>query len=250
MMYRLPAVAGEWIDRSRTLDFEFEGRAFQGFAGDTISSALAAAGEMTLGRSFKYHRPRGIFSFANHDANNLFQVGGVPNVRGDVTRLPPACRSTAVNTIGGARARSRAFHRMAGAVPARGLLLQGVSRQATSRAGNSAFARSSGLGRIGADAARERTPKRYAFCDVLVVGAGLSGLATALSAADAGARVLLVDENARAGGCGPWTGAAASEIDALVESRGGSRQHRSADRRRTRPASTPITGWRWSSLRA
>ena len=85
MMYRLPAVAGEWIDRTRSLAFEFEGRAFQGFAGDTISSALAAAGEMTLGRSFKYHRPRGIFSLANHDANNLFQVGGMPNVRGDVT---------------------------------------------------------------------------------------------------------------------------------------------------------------------
>ena len=76
--------------------------------------------------------------------------------------------------------------------------------------------KASGLGRISADAARERTPKRYAFCDVLVIGAGLSGLATALSAADAGARVLLVDENARAGGCAAWTGAAASEIAALV----------------------------------
>ncbi len=74
MMYRLPPVPGEWIDRSRELAFEFEGRSFKGFAGDTIGSALAAAGEMTLGRSFKYHRPRGILSFANHDANNLFQV--------------------------------------------------------------------------------------------------------------------------------------------------------------------------------
>ena len=66
-----------------------------------------------------------------------------------------------------------------------------------------------------------RTPKRYAFCDVLVIGAGPSGLAAALSAADAGARVLLVDENARAGGCGPLDVAPPpGEIDTLVESRG------------------------------
>src|SRR4051812_47018501 len=106
MMYRLPREPGEWIDRSRELSFEFEGRAYQGFAGDTIVSALAAAGVMTLGRSFKYHRPRGIHSFANHDANNLFQVAmpssaSVPNVRGDVTALEAGMRVTTVNTVGG-----------------------------------------------------------------------------------------------------------------------------------------------------
>ena len=92
MMYRLPAVAGEWIDRHASSRFEFEGRAFKGFAGDTISSALAAAGVMTLGRSFKYHRPRGIFSFANHDANNLFQVDGdVPTCAATSRRSSTAC---------------------------------------------------------------------------------------------------------------------------------------------------------------
>ena len=85
MMYRLPPVTGEWIDRSRELSFEFEGRAFRGYAGDTITSALVAAGVMTLGRSFKYHRPRGIHSFANHDANNLFQIGSEPNQRETAT---------------------------------------------------------------------------------------------------------------------------------------------------------------------
>src|SRR6187402_3877628 len=108
MMYRLPPVPGEWIDRWCELSFEFEGRSLKGYAGDTIGSALAAAGEMTLGRSFKYHRPRGIFSFANHDANNLFQVGGIPNVRGDVTALAAGMQVLAVNTVGGvARDRAR-----------------------------------------------------------------------------------------------------------------------------------------------
>ena len=101
MMYRLPPAPGEWLDRSGEVAFEFEGRRHVGFAGDTFTSALAAAGVMTLGRSFKYHRARGIFSFANHDANNLFEVDGVPNVRGDVTPVAEGARVFAVNTRGG-----------------------------------------------------------------------------------------------------------------------------------------------------
>ena len=78
-MYRLPPVPGEWIDRSRSLRFTFEGRTLEGFAGDTLTSALAGAGVMTTARSFKYHRRRGLYSAAAHDANNLFQIGAEPN---------------------------------------------------------------------------------------------------------------------------------------------------------------------------
>src|SRR6187549_374581 len=101
MMYRLPPRTNEWIDRTRSLPFTFEGQRYQGFAGDTITSALAAAGVMILGRSFKYHRPRGILSFANHDVNTMFQVGGTPNVRGDAIALEADMNVTAVNTVGG-----------------------------------------------------------------------------------------------------------------------------------------------------
>ena len=70
-MYRLEPQPDEWIDRSTVLRFTFEGAPYQGYAGDTISSALAAAACAILRRSFKYHRPRGILSFANHDSNAL-----------------------------------------------------------------------------------------------------------------------------------------------------------------------------------
>src|SRR6476619_4560954 len=218
MMYRLPAAAGEWIDRWCEFSFEFEGRSFKGYAGDTITSALAAAGEMTLGRSFKYHRPRGIHSFANHDANNLFQVimpsGSVPNVRGDVTPLVDGMRVTAVNTVGGLkRDRARFVEWLAPFLPV-GFYYKAFHGQRFPRWERRIRAMS-GLGAIAADAPRMRTPKRYAFCDVLVIGAGPSGLAAALSAADAGARVLLVDENARAGGCGQWSGASARDIESI-----------------------------------
>jgi len=206
MMYRLPAVEGEWIDRTQELRFEFERRQYTGLAGDTISSALAASGVMMLARSFKYHRPRGIFSFANHDANNLFQVDGVPNVRGDVTPLTEGLRATAVNTFGGlARDRARRLEWLAPFLPA-GFYYKAFHGRKFPR-WERRIRYLSGLGRIQPRADSQRTDKAYRFCDVLVIGAGPGGMAAAHAAADTGARVLLVDENAQPGGSLPWSGA-------------------------------------------
>jgi sarcosine oxidase subunit alpha len=101
MSQRLSPVPGEWIDRTQPIDFTFEGMQFRGYAGDTISSALWAAGQRVLGRSFKYHRPRGLLSFANHDINALMQSGQVLNVRADVTPLEAGMSLSAINTVGG-----------------------------------------------------------------------------------------------------------------------------------------------------
>ena len=107
-MSRLPPVAGELIDRSRSVEFRFEGQPCSGFAGDTISSALAASGVKVFGRSFKYHRPRGLLSAANHDVNALVQVRleqrSVPNVRADVVPVQDGWDIRAVNTRGSLRA--------------------------------------------------------------------------------------------------------------------------------------------------
>ena len=82
-MRRLPPVTGELIDRGQAVAFVFEGKPLRGYRGDTISSALSASGVRVLGRSFKYHRPRGLLSAAGHDANSLrtpmphsYPVGG------------------------------------------------------------------------------------------------------------------------------------------------------------------------------
>src|SRR4029077_16836680 len=118
MMFRVESQAGEWIDRAAPLRFSFEGREYRGYAGDTISSALAAAGVPYLARSFKYHRPRSILSFANHDSNVLFQVDGLPNVRGDLTLLRDGMRVSAINTFGGLwRDRARVLDRCARLLP-------------------------------------------------------------------------------------------------------------------------------------
>jgi sarcosine oxidase, subunit alpha len=202
MMYRLESPAGEWIDASAPLRFTFEGREYQGYSGDTISSALAAAGVPFMARSFKYHRPRGILSFADHDSNTLFQVDGMPNVRGDVTWLRDGMCVTAINTFGGLRHdKARVLDRFAPLLPV-GFYYKAFHSKRLFPRWERMFRALTGLGKVTLDAAREATPKRYGFCDVLVIGGGPSGLAAALAAAQAGAQVALADESPRLTGNG------------------------------------------------
>jgi sarcosine oxidase subunit alpha len=214
MMHRLDAQAGEWLDRSVALRFTFEGREYQGHPGDTISSALAAAGVPYMARSFKYHRPRSILSFANHDSNTLFQVDGVPNVRGDVTLLRDGMRVSAINTFGGLwRDKARVLDRFARLLPV-GFYYKAFHSKALFPRWERMFRALTGLGEVTLGAGREASPKRYGFCDVLVIGGGPSGLSAALAAAQGGAQVALVDESLRLTG----NGASPALIRAVHES--------------------------------
>ena len=90
----------EWIDRSRAIAFHFEGQEYSAHPGDTLSSALLANGVTLLGRSFKYHRPRGAFSLADHDVNALFCTKQDTHLRGDVTTLRDGMDLYPVNVRG------------------------------------------------------------------------------------------------------------------------------------------------------
>ena len=204
MSQRLSPVPGEWIDRTQPIDFTFEGMQFRGYAGDTISSALWAAGQRVLGRSFKYHRPRGLLSFANHDINALMQSGQVLNVRADVTPLEAAMSLSAINTVGGVMGdRASVLNFFSPFLPV-GFYYKAFLDKKLFPFWERLIRRMTGLGEGDPSTPHIRTPKRYDFCDVLVVGAGTSGLAAALAAAKAGADVVLVDENAQAGGSGRY----------------------------------------------
>ncbi len=199
-MTRLPPIPGEWIDRAHTVRFAFEDRLYEGARGDTVTSALAASGVRVLGRSFKYHRPRGVLSAANHDANAMVQWDDRPNVRADIVPLTEGMRLKAVNTFGGLQAdRGRFLDWLSPFLPV-GFYYKAFYSKRWFPKWEQMFRRVAGLGRVHDTTGRVRTPNRYGFCDVLVVGAGPSGLSAALAAAEAGSRVVLVDENASAGG--------------------------------------------------
>jgi sarcosine oxidase subunit alpha len=213
---RLPPLPGEWIERDRPLRFRFEGREYGGFAGDTLSSALWAAGVRVLGRSFKYHRPRGVLSLANHDANALMADGASPNVRADVVPLQDGMRIHAVNTFGGVESDHAGWMDKLSAFLPVGFYYKAFYRPKWAFPHwERAIRRLSGLGAVDAAAPRVRTAKRYDFADVLVVGAGPAGLAAAIAAARGGASVILADENAHPGGS--LTYARASACSALRE---------------------------------
>lgn len=203
MSQRLDPLPTEWIERDCLVPFSFEGSRYTGYAGDTVSSALWAAGQRVLVRSFKYHRPRGLLSFANHDVNTLMQADSQLSVRADVTPVTAGLNLAAVNTWGGvSRDRASLLNALSAFLPVGFYYKTFHGRffpfwERTIR-------KLGGLSAIDPTAPRLRTPKQYDFCDVLVVGAGPSGLAAAIAAAEAGAEVVLVDENARAGGSGSY----------------------------------------------
>jgi sarcosine oxidase subunit alpha len=204
MSGRLPPIPGEWIDRSQSIDFRFEGNRVWGYAGDTITSALWASGQRVLGRSFKYHRPRGILSLANHDINTLMQAGQQLSLRADVTPLERNLAVSAVNTVGGVRGdRASVINFFSAFLPV-GFYYKAFHTKRFFPAWERLIRRLAGLGQLDLSTPHIRTPKRYDFCDVLVIGAGISGLSAALAAANAGADVVIVDENARAGGSGSY----------------------------------------------
>ncbi len=199
--YRLPARTGEWIDRNQTFHFEFEGRQYRACAGDTITSALLANGQTTLGRSFKYHRPRGVMSFANHDVNALLETSTRINIRGDVEPVVEGERYKAVNTFGGLeKDRARFIEKIAAFLPT-GFYYKTFYRPAIAfPMWERLIRRLSGLGRIAETFPTTRGVSRRLVCDALVVGGGAAGLAAAQTLLAAGQRVVLVDEHARLGG--------------------------------------------------
>ena len=201
MSDRLPYREGEWIDRDQPVTFHFEGKPYEGFMGDSLSSALWGAGTRVLGRSFKYHRPRGVYSLTGYDVNCLVEDGKRTNLRGDTLSIVSDLAVRSVNTQGGLdRDRLKIIDRFGSFMPV-GFYYKAfhTPRRLFSIYENQ-MRKIAGLGKINPQAEPVATPKDYAFCDLLVVGGGPSGLAAAIAGAEAGLEVLLVDEQPHLGG--------------------------------------------------
>lgn len=201
---RLPR--GGLIDRRQPLEFEFDGTFYAGFAGDTLASALLAAGVKVFGRSFKYHRPRGILSDGFDEPNALVELRPGP-------RREPNTRATVVELFSGLVARSQnrwpSLHFDVGAVNSllSPILVAGFYYKTFmwpaafwEKVYEPLIRRAAGLGRASTEADPDAYEKSNAFCDVLVIGAGPAGLSAALSAGRAGARVILCEQDFILGG--------------------------------------------------
>ncbi len=201
MSLRTTKQNGEWLDRTKKINFTFEGEAFTAFEGDTISSALWAAGQKVLGRSFKYHRARGVLSLANHDVNILVTDGIDTNMRADVVLVKDGMVLNAVNTIGGVKKDKNSYIDSISPLLPVGFYYKAFH---TPRRffpfWEKVIRKAAGLGVVNFDYPRILKRKLHTHCDVLVIGAGPTGLTAASVAAEAGLEVTIVDENQQAGG--------------------------------------------------
>lgn len=200
-MSRLDDAFGTAIDRTKPISFRFEGKTYDGFEGDTIASALAANGVWLLSRSFKYHRPRGPLTMAGQDANTLVQLGSEASVLADRQPIYEGLDARGQNYFGSlAKDRGRIIESVARFLPV-GFYYKAFFRpQGAWRHWEKLIRRAAGLGRVDPAAPAGYYDKAYAFADVAVVGAGPAGMSAALEAAQAGAEVVLIDENPELGG--------------------------------------------------
>lgn len=197
---------GGLIDRSQRIGFSFDGRRFEGFAGDTLASALLANGQVLMGRSFKYHRPRGLLSGGASEPNALVTVGAdgtrEPNLRASMVTLREGLSAESQNRWPSLGFDLGAVNSALSPFIGAGFYYKTFMWPAAlwERLYEPVIRRAAGLGRASHAPDPQDYEKRWAHCDLLVIGSGPAGLMAALSAARAGARVILCDENARFGG--------------------------------------------------
>ena len=199
--YRIPDRGH--VDRSRPVDFTFNGRAYQGYSGDTLASALLANGVRTVSRSFKFHRPRGILSAGVEEPNALvgadYGTGMLPVVRATVLPLIDGLRAESQNCFPSVN-----FDFLRVLDYTRPLWPAGfynkVFKWPNWHVFEWAVRQTAGLGRlpVGEDPTRYRHMNVH--CDVLVVGMGPAGLTAALAAARRGDDVLVVEQDTEPGG--------------------------------------------------
>jgi methylglutamate dehydrogenase subunit C len=234
--FRLPL--GGIIDRTVPLRAQFDGHPIHGFAGDTLASALLANGVRLVGRSFKYHRPRGIFTAGSEEPNALVELR-------TGARREPNTKATTVELFEGLEAASQnrwpslRFDLMAASSVFAPLFSAGFYYKTFmwppafwERVYEPLIRRAAGLGRAAATPDPDHYEHANAFCDVLVIGAGPAGLAAALAAGRAGTRVIVCDEDFRLGGrllserqeiegkpSAMWAADAVAELATLPEAR-------------------------------
>ncbi len=197
---------GSAVRGAASVGFRFDGARYQGFQGDTLASALMGAGVAMVGRSFKYHRPRGVIALGSEEPNALVTVGRggrrEPNTRATVQELFDGLEAVSQNRWPSLRYDVMALNDLAAPFLGAGFYYKTFMwpKSFWEKVYEPFIRQAAGLGALSGEPPAEAYEKAFAFCDVLVIGGGPAGLMAALSAAEAGADVILADEGAALGG--------------------------------------------------
>ncbi|WP_397542828.1 sarcosine oxidase subunit alpha family protein [Roseovarius salis] len=199
-------IGGGLVDHTKELKFRFNDKHFTGFEGDTLASALLANGQRLVGRSFKYHRPRGIFTAGSEEPNALVHLRSgahtEPNTRATMAELFDGLRATSQNHRGSLEHDLMAVTDFLSPFLSAGFYYKTFMwpKSFWEKVYEPAIRASAGLGRLSMKEDPDQYDKGFLHCDLLVIGAGPAGLSAALAGARAGARVILADEDFLPGG--------------------------------------------------
>ncbi|MGC6527712.1 MAG: sarcosine oxidase subunit alpha family protein [Paracoccaceae bacterium] len=197
---------GGLINRDKRLSFKFNGTGFKGYEGDTLASALLANGKGFVGRSFKYHRPRGIFSAGPEEPNALVQLRSgahqEPNTRATVAELFDGLWASSQNHMGSLEFDLMSVTDLAAPFLSAGFYYKTFMwpKAFWEKVYEPLIRRSAGLGQLSMKDDPDTYDKGFLHCDLLIIGAGPAGLAAALTAGRSGARVIIADEDFVMGG--------------------------------------------------
>ncbi|MBZ9707338.1 sarcosine oxidase subunit alpha [Mesorhizobium sp. ESP7-2] len=198
--------SGGLVDRSAKLNFRFDGKSFSGFKGDTLASALVANGVKLVGRSFKYHRPRGILTAGSEEPNALVELRSgarrEPNTKATTAELYEGLDAASQNRWPSLGFDVMSVNQLFAPIFVAGFYYKTFMWPAKfwEAIYEPAIRRAAGLGRAAGIADPDHYDKAWAHCDVLIAGSGPTGLAAALAAGRSGARVILCEEDFVVGG--------------------------------------------------
>ncbi|MCW0182087.1 MAG: sarcosine oxidase subunit alpha family protein [Zavarzinia sp.] len=205
-MSQVNRLSGGRVDRGTTLSFAFDGKLYQGHPGDTLASALLANGVRLMGRSFKYHRPRGPLSAGSEEPNALVELRSgarrEPNTRATVAEVFEGLVATSQNRWPSLAVDALSVNDRLSSFLTAGFYYKTFMwpKAFWEKLYEPAIRRAAGLGRLSGEADPDVYDKGFLHCDLLVIGAGPAGLAAALTAGRAGARVIVADEDFLPGG--------------------------------------------------
>ncbi|MGE4611312.1 MAG: sarcosine oxidase subunit alpha family protein [Paracoccaceae bacterium] len=203
-MSRLPT--GGLIDRDLSIPFAFDGQDYTAHPGDTVASALLANGVRLMGRSFKYHRPRGVISAGSEEPNALLEVGTganrTPNTRATTQEVYAGLETRSQNRFPSLKSDFLAVNDLLSPFLGAGFYYKTFMwpKKFWEAVYEPIIRRAAGLGHLSGQPDESVYEKAWAHCDVLIVGAGPAGLMAALTATKGGAKVILADEDFMIGG--------------------------------------------------